>query len=143
MAVATTLLGAGRTCGEIHPPLASNSQRMTAAVGASQEISSRLRLPNNCAGVRRWTAVCADDAWIGDPMLDETDQPTLADFIEKGSNIRVKNEVHLLVGDPMPDQSRALRRFARYCSKLSGSCCTASRVMKRATRIHDAGRKQA
>src|SRR5260370_2327152 len=33
-------------------------------------------------------------------MLDETDQPTLADFVEKGSNVRVKNEVHLLVGDP-------------------------------------------
>jgi hypothetical protein len=33
-------------------------------------------------------------------MLDKTDQPTLADFVEKGSNIRVKNEVHLLVGDP-------------------------------------------
>jgi hypothetical protein len=32
----------------------------------------------------------ADDAWIGDPMLDETDQPTLADFVEKGSNVRVK-----------------------------------------------------
>jgi hypothetical protein len=41
-----------------------------------------------------------DDAWVGDPMLDETDQPTLADFVEKGSNVRVKNEVHLLVGDP-------------------------------------------
>jgi len=24
----------------------------------------------------------------------------LADFIEKGSDVRVKNEVHLLVGDP-------------------------------------------
>src|SRR5208282_5220723 len=33
-------------------------------------------------------------------MLDETDQPTLTDFVEKGSNVRVKNEVHLLVGDP-------------------------------------------
>jgi hypothetical protein len=33
-------------------------------------------------------------------MLDETDQPTLADFIEKGSDVRVKNELHLLVGDP-------------------------------------------
>jgi hypothetical protein len=42
----------------------------------------------------------ADDAWIANPMLDETDQPTLADFIEKGSDVRVKNEVHLLVGDP-------------------------------------------
>src|SRR6266446_2942088 len=42
----------------------------------------------------------AADAWVGDPMLDETDQPTLADFVEKGSNVRVKNEVHLLVGDP-------------------------------------------
>src|SRR5204862_130442 len=35
-----------------------------------------------------------------DPMLDETDQPTLTDFVEEGSNVRVKNEVHLLVGDP-------------------------------------------
>ena len=32
-------------------------------------------------------------------MLDETDQPALTDFVEKGSNVRVKNEVHLLVGD--------------------------------------------
>ena len=33
-------------------------------------------------------------------MLDKMDQPMLADFIEKGSDVRVKNEVHLLVGDP-------------------------------------------
>jgi len=25
----------------------------------------------------------ANDAWIGNPMLDETDQPTLADFVER------------------------------------------------------------
>src|SRR5262245_33604088 len=32
-------------------------------------------------------------------MFDEADQPILADFVEKGSNVRVKNEVHLLAGD--------------------------------------------
>jgi len=32
-------------------------------------------------------------------MLDETDQPTLTDFVEKGSNVRVKNEVHAFGGD--------------------------------------------
>ena len=42
----------------------------------------------------------ADDAWIADPMLDKAVQPTLADFIEKRPDIRVENEVHLLVGDP-------------------------------------------
>src|SRR5215470_960482 len=42
----------------------------------------------------------ADDARITDPMLDKADQPALADFVEKGSDIRIKNEVHLLVGDP-------------------------------------------
>ncbi len=33
-------------------------------------------------------------------MFDETDQPTLTDFVEKGSNVRVKNEVHALGADP-------------------------------------------
>jgi len=33
-------------------------------------------------------------------MFDEVDQPFLADFIEKGSNVRIKNEVHLLSVDP-------------------------------------------
>jgi hypothetical protein len=32
-------------------------------------------------------------------MLDETHQPTFADFVEKGSNVRVKNEVHAFGGD--------------------------------------------
>src|ERR1700680_3956212 len=33
-------------------------------------------------------------------MFDEADQPLLANFIKKGSNVRVENEVHLLAGDP-------------------------------------------
>jgi hypothetical protein len=33
-------------------------------------------------------------------MLDEADQPTLTNFVEKGSNVRVENEVHTLGGDP-------------------------------------------
>jgi|KBSSwiStaDraftv2_1062776.scaffolds.fasta_scaffold91158_1 hypothetical protein len=33
-------------------------------------------------------------------MLDEAHEPTLTNFVEKGSNVRVKNEVHLLAGDP-------------------------------------------
>jgi len=37
---------------------------------------------------------------IAHRWLDKMDQPMLADFIEKGSDVRVKNEVHLLVGDP-------------------------------------------
>src|SRR5262249_2159788 len=32
-------------------------------------------------------------------MFDEADQPILADFVEKGSNVGVKNEVHLPAGD--------------------------------------------
>src|SRR6202021_1604349 len=32
-------------------------------------------------------------------MLDKADQPTLTDLIEKGSNVRVENEVHTLGGD--------------------------------------------
>src|SRR5215831_10583020 len=33
-------------------------------------------------------------------MLDEADQPFLANFVEKGSDISVKNEVHFLGRDP-------------------------------------------
>src|ERR1700680_5285175 len=33
-------------------------------------------------------------------MFDEGDQPLLANFIKKGANVRVENEVHLLAGDP-------------------------------------------
>src|SRR5204863_8849031 len=33
-------------------------------------------------------------------MLGEADQQTLTDFVEKGSNVRVKNEVHAPGGDP-------------------------------------------
>ena len=38
----------------------------------------------------------ADDAPVADPMLDETNQPVLADFVEKGSNVGVENVVHLV-----------------------------------------------
>ena len=38
----------------------------------------------------------ADDAWVADPMLEESYQPTLADFIEKGSDIRVWMKLTLL-----------------------------------------------
>src|SRR5262249_18798038 len=41
----------------------------------------------------------ADDAPVADPMLNEADQPFLADFVKKGSNVRVENEVHLLACD--------------------------------------------
>jgi hypothetical protein len=42
----------------------------------------------------------ADDAWVADPMLDEAHEPTLTNFVEKGSDVRVKNEVHSLGRDP-------------------------------------------
>jgi hypothetical protein len=36
------------------------------------------------------------DAGIGDAMLDELDQPTFVEVIEKASNVGIKNVVHLL-----------------------------------------------
>ena len=33
-------------------------------------------------------------------MFDETNYPLLTNFVEKGSDVGVKNEVHLLAGDP-------------------------------------------
>ena len=36
------------------------------------------------------------DAWVGDAMLHELDQPTLVEVIEKSSNVGIKNVVHLL-----------------------------------------------
>src|SRR5208283_1816871 len=41
----------------------------------------------------------ADDACIGYPMLDEFDQPLMADRIEKASDIQVKNPVHFTLLD--------------------------------------------
>src|SRR5437868_15474495 len=41
-----------------------------------------------------------DDALVADAVLHETDQPILADRIEKGADISVKNEVHLSGRDP-------------------------------------------
>ena len=41
----------------------------------------------------------ADDARVADPMLQEADQPFLADFIEERSDIGVQYVVHLGAGD--------------------------------------------
>ena len=49
----------------------------------------------------------ADDAWIGDPMLDKTDQPTLADFVEKGSNVRIEMKFTFLSVIPTATASSA------------------------------------
>jgi hypothetical protein len=46
------LLGAGSTCGEIHPALARSSHAITTAAGASHESSSKARFPNDNVGFR-------------------------------------------------------------------------------------------
>src|SRR5262245_49853355 len=49
----------------------------------------------------------ADDARITDPVLDEANEPALADLVEKGSDVRVENEAHTLAGGP--DHERVQR----------------------------------
>ena len=46
----------------------------------------------------------ADDARVADPVLQEPDQPFLADRIEEGPDVRIENVVYLLAADP-DDQS--------------------------------------
>ncbi|OIQ69282.1 hypothetical protein GALL_491200 [mine drainage metagenome] len=42
----------------------------------------------------------ADNALVADPVLDEADQPVLADRVEKRPNVGVKNVIHLPLGNP-------------------------------------------
>jgi hypothetical protein len=42
----------------------------------------------------------ADDARIADPVLDEANQPVLADFVEERPDVGVQYEVHFPAGDP-------------------------------------------
>jgi site-specific DNA recombinase len=44
----------------------------------------------------------ADDAWVADPMLDKADQPTLADFVEKGP-------------DDLPAEPELMITYSRLC----------------------------
>ena len=41
----------------------------------------------------------SDDARVADPMLHEANQPILADFVEKASDVGVQYVVHLRTGD--------------------------------------------
>src|SRR6202040_1551107 len=41
-----------------------------------------------------------EDARVGDPMLHESHQPRLADFIEKALDVDLEYPVHLCAGDP-------------------------------------------
>src|SRR5262249_57938555 len=43
--------------------------------------------------------VKGDDVPVHDQLFDKADKPLLANFVKKGSDIRVENEVHLLAGD--------------------------------------------
>ena len=63
---------------------------------------------NVCAPVELAPSQQATNAWrvdqvehacVIDPMLQETDQPLLADRIEEASEVRVKNIVHLCAVD--------------------------------------------
>jgi hypothetical protein len=42
----------------------------------------------------------ADHARVVDPVLQEADQPFLADRIEEAPDVRIENIVHLLARDP-------------------------------------------
>src|SRR5712691_10181618 len=42
----------------------------------------------------------ADDPLVSDPMLDELDQPTMFDFVEKCPDVQVQHPVHSLAHDP-------------------------------------------
>src|SRR5215469_2269840 len=46
----------------------------------------------------------ADHASISDPMFHKLDQPTVLDFVEKGSDIKVQNPAHFSPHNPYPQR---------------------------------------
>ena len=52
----------------------------------------------------------SDDLAVANPMLDETDQPILADFVEKGLNVTIEHPVDPPPPDPNASASNACPR---------------------------------
>src|SRR6516225_448942 len=50
----------------------------------------------------------ADHASISDPMFHKLDQPTMLEPVEKGSDIKIQNPVHLLAHDPHPQRIQGI-----------------------------------
>jgi hypothetical protein len=46
----------------------------------------------------------ADYASVSDPMFYKLDQPTMLDFVEKGSDIKIQNPAHFSAHDPHPQR---------------------------------------
>jgi hypothetical protein len=53
-----------------------------------------------------------DDSAVANPMLDETDQPILADFVEKGLNVSIEHPVDPPPPDPERERIQALMLVA-------------------------------
>src|SRR5215470_10745437 len=50
----------------------------------------------------------ADHASVSDPMFHKLDQPTMLEPVEKGSDIKIQNPVHLLAHNPHPQRIQSI-----------------------------------